>query len=288
MGVVAVVSLLVAIFFGARFVKVVDAGDTGVATCFGSVVDEQYDEGLHFPVNPFYAWTDFNTKEQKLDTEKIPVPTADQQVSDIDVTVIFELNPTACPAAKQDVGDGDAVIAVKLTPNLRSLMRSVGKSVATCEQLFDAQVQTKMQTDLTGQLQEKVGKYITIKAVLLRKIDLPPHIKAAIVSKKVREQEAEEEKAKLDLYATQQQQQKAKAVADREASAEKALEVEILARADAPAIKLINDAVAGNPAYIKLKALEALQAISKDLASKSTSWMEIRQCHCRCCTSVTT
>lgn len=268
MGVAAVICAIVLLTCGARFVKVVDAGDTAVATCFGSVVAEQYDEGLHIPVNPFYAWTDYNTKEQKLAIERIPVPTADQQVSDIDVTVIFELNPAACPAAKTDVGNGEAVIAVKLIPNLRSLMRSVGKSVATCEELFDAKIQAKMQNDLTMQLQTRVGKYMTIKAVLLRRIDLPTHIKNAIISKKVREQEAEEEKAKLELYATQQQQQKAKAVADREASEEEAKQVKILADADAYAIRAINDAVAGNPAYIKLKALEALAAISKDPASK--------------------
>ena len=42
----------------------------------------------------------------------------------------------------------------------------------------------------------------------------------------------------------------------------------MLAKAKADEIRLINDAVAKNPAYIKLQALEALKEMSKDPAAK--------------------
>jgi regulator of protease activity HflC (stomatin/prohibitin superfamily) len=42
----------------------------------------------------------------------------------------------------------------------------------------------------------------------------------------------------------------------------------VLAQAKAKEIKLINDAVARNPAYIKLQSLEALKVMSKDPAAK--------------------
>jgi regulator of protease activity HflC (stomatin/prohibitin superfamily) len=42
----------------------------------------------------------------------------------------------------------------------------------------------------------------------------------------------------------------------------------VLAAAKADEIRLINDAVAKNPAYIKLQSLEALKSMSKDPAAK--------------------
>lgn len=263
-GLVAIVLLVV----GLSSFKVIDAGEVGVATLFGDVVDESYPEGLHFPVNPFFDWTEYNVKEQKLDVQGVPVPTADQQTSRIDLTVIYELNDAACAAARGDVGNGEAVREVKIVPNMRSLVRSVGKSVPRCEDLFLDKIQDQMQTDLQVQLQNKVGKYVTIKAVLLRNIVLPKHILDAIKNKKVREQQGEEEKAELARFKTEQEQKKAQAQAERAAAEEKAEQIKVLADADAYAISAINKAIAGNPAYIKLQALKALEAISKDPASK--------------------
>ncbi len=260
--------VIVLLVVGLSSFKVIDAGEVGVATLFGDVVDESYTEGLHFPVNPFYAWTDYNVKEQKLDVQAVPVPTADQQTSRIDFTVIYELNDSACAAARSDVGNGDAVREVKIVPNMRSLVRSVGKSVLRCEDLFSNKIQEQMQTSLQVQLQTKVGKYVTIKAVLLRNIVLPKHILEAIKNKKVREQQGEEEKAELARFKTELEQKKAQAQAERAAAEEKAEQIKVLADADAYAIMAINKAVAGNPAYIKLQALKALEAISKDPASK--------------------
>jgi len=262
------IAVLTVLIFAVMSYKVVDAGEVGVATLFGNVQEESYSEGLHFPVNPFYNWTAYNVREQKLDLSGVPVPTADQQTSKIDLTVIFELTDASCPAARSDVGNGDAVREVKLVPNLRSLVRSVGKSVSRCEDLFLDNIQETMQADLTSQLQIKVGKYATVKAVLLRNIVLPGHILDAIKNKKVREQQGEEEKAELARFKTEQEQKKAQAQAERAAAEERAEQIKVLADADAYAIQAINKAIAGNPAYIKLQALEALQAISKDPASK--------------------
>ncbi|NNF51046.1 MAG: prohibitin family protein, partial [Gammaproteobacteria bacterium] len=55
---------------------------------------------------------------------------------------------------------------------------------------------------------------------------------------------------------------------ERRASEEKATQVRILADAKAYEIEKINRAIANNPAYIQLQALESLKSISKDPASK--------------------
>ncbi|MEO1576709.1 MAG: prohibitin family protein, partial [Pseudomonadota bacterium] len=67
---------------------------------------------------------------------------------------------------------------------------------------------------------------------------------------------------------TEQQQKIALAEAERVASEQQAERRRILADAQAYEIRKINEAVAQNPAYIQLQALQALEQISKDPASK--------------------
>ncbi len=262
---IAVVVLLVV---GFASIKTIPAGHVGVATLFGDVSDTSYTEGLNFPVNPLYTWDTYDIRQKSYDATAVAVPTSDQQTSRIDVSVIYNINGTAAPAAKSDVGLAADIVAVKLATNFRSLVRSEGKAVARCEELFQESVQSEMQANLQTRLQERVGKYATITSVLIRNIQLPLHIQDAIKNKKVREQRAEEQKAELRRFETEMAQKGVQAAAEKAAAMEKADQIRILADATAYEIEAINKATADSPAYIKLQALEALKAISKDPSSK--------------------
>lgn len=253
---------------GLNCVKTVEAGYVSVATYFGDVQDNVYTEGMTFPVNPLLCFSDYDVREKALDVPKIPMPTRDQQTSFIDVSVIYNINATACPAAKSDVGMAADIVNVKVAPNLRSLLRSEGKAVSRCEDLFSETVQETMQANLQTNLQARVGKYATIKAVLIRNIELPKHILDAIKNKKVREQQAEEQKAKLLQFKTEMEEKEVQAAAEKAAAKEKAEQVRILADAQAYEITKITEAIADSPAYIQLEALKTLGEISKDPASK--------------------
>ena len=111
-------------------------------------------------------------------------------------------------------------------------------------------------------------KGISVSAVLIRDISLPPFITKAIEAKKEREQEVEKQKAELERYRTEQQQLVAQAEAQRSAAEEEAKKRRLLADAQAYEIEKINTAIGKNPNYVKLQALEALKSISKDPASK--------------------
>ncbi len=78
----------------------------------------------------------------------------------------------------------------------------------------------------------------------------------------------EKQKAELERFRTEQQQKIAAAAAEREASEEQAARKRVLADAQAYEIKKLNEAMGSSPVYLKLKALEALQSISKDPAAK--------------------
>jgi len=126
-----------------------------------------------------------------------------------------------------------------------------------------------MQMSLLAGLSDYLNsKGVNVGAVLIRDISLPPFIIKAIESKKEREQEVEKQKAELERFTTEQQQKVALAKAEKEAATEQAAKMKVLADAQAYEIEKINTAIGNNPNYVKLQALEALKAISKDPASK--------------------
>ena len=260
--------ILLVLTMGGRFFKTVPPGHVAVATLFGEVRPEPYGEGLHVPVNPLYNWYLFDTR-QKSHKETASVPSQDQLQTRIDVSVQYRLIHTMAPEMLKNTGSTADVVNVHLVPKLRSLLREQGKSVPRAEDFFQEATQEKLQTALLAGLQEYLApKGIEVQAVLIRDINLPAFIAKAIEAKKEREQEVEKQKAELERFRTEQQQKIAQAKAEREAAEELAAKRRVLADAQAYEIEKINRAIGSNPNYVKLKALESLQSISKDPAAK--------------------
>lgn len=266
--VLASFAFLSTLFVGCSSYQTIPAGHGGVATLFGNVIETTYDDGLHFPVNPLYSWTEYDCRDKNFDVIGVQVPTKDQQTSVIDFSVQYRLNKATLPSVKVDIGNAEDLVNVKITPNIRSLVRSEGKAVTRCEELFNDSVQAAMETNLQTALQDRVGQYAIIDRVLVRKVSLPPHIEEAIKNKKVREQKAEEQKAELERFKTEQEQLVASASAERAAAEEAAKKKMVLADADAYEIEKVGQMLAKSPGFIQLKALEALGQIAKDPAAK--------------------
>ena len=260
--------LIVFIWFGSSLYQKVPAGYVSVATLFGEVQKEPYEEGLHIPVNPFYDWYFYDVR-QKSHLEEANVPSQDQLQTKIQVSVQFQLMNESAPKILQETGGAKDVLSVHIVPKLRSLLREQGKSIKRAEDFFLEETQQNMQISLLEGLSDYLSsKGVKLGAVLIRDISLPPFIIKAIESKKEREQEVEKQKAELERFKTEQQQKVALAKAESEAAKEQASKKRVLADAQAYEIKKINNAIGNNPNYVKLQALEALKAISKDPASK--------------------
>jgi regulator of protease activity HflC (stomatin/prohibitin superfamily) len=158
---------------------------------------------------------------------------------------------------------------VHLVPKLRSVIREQGKSIRRAEDFFLEETQNRLQATLQSELQSYLeSKGVDVEAVLIRDINLPAFITKAIEAKKEREQEVEKQKAELERFRTEQQQKIAAAQAERAAAEEMAARQRVLADARAYEIERVNTAIGSNPSYLKLQALESLQAISKDPAAK--------------------
>ena len=270
MASIAVVLFLV--IFAPRFVKVVPPGHVSVSDFFGNINPEPWAAGAHL-VNPFYRWHDFDVREN-THKEAAQVPTRDQLQTKIDVSIQWRINPEMAAKIFRAVGTREQAVAVYLVPKVRSLIREIGTSIEKAEDFFQEETRNRLEETLNAGLKAYLMPLgIDVKAVLIRDINLPPVLTKAIEQKKEREQAVERQKAELERFRTEQQQQVAQAEAKKQSAEQEALQIRILAEARADEIRLINDAVAKNPAYIQLQSLEALKEMSKDPAAK-IYWMD--------------
>ncbi|NDV61408.1 prohibitin family protein [Puniceicoccales bacterium CK1056] len=266
--IVGIILVFLVVMFGTRFVKTIPAGHAGVATLFGEVVDQDYGSGLHFPVNPLYEWFLYDIREDTI-TEQAKVPSQDQLQTTIDVSVRFSINESLVSTTYQQFGSKERIVEKQLSPALRSILREAGKTIPRAEDFFLEETQAFLQDYLSTSLRADLEpKGLNIDRVLIRSIDLPPFIMRAIEAKKEREQEVEKQKAELERYRTEQQQKIAQATAEREAAEQQAEKVKVLADAQAYEIRQLNEAIAENPAYLQLRAMDALKEISKNPSSK--------------------
>ncbi|MEO1576848.1 MAG: SPFH domain-containing protein, partial [Pseudomonadota bacterium] len=177
---VAFLVLLVA----SRSYKTVEAGYVSVATLFGNVRSEPYTEGLHFPVNPFYKWHDYDARK-KTHKEVANVPSQDQLQTKLEVSVQYRLIASETPRILAETGLATDVVNVHLIPKLRSLVREQGKSIRRAEDFFMEETQERLQVDLTTGMDEFMRpKGVEVEDVLIRDIQLPPFITKAIEQKK--------------------------------------------------------------------------------------------------------
>lgn len=264
---VAIASLLV-LMFGQRFLHAVPAGHVGVAILFGEVQPVPYPEGLHI-VNPFLTWADLDARDDTFKISQLDMPTRDQLLSKVDLSIQWRLDQTRAPELYRDTGDKDRMIAVHLHPKARSLVRELGTKIDRAEDLFKDEVRDQLALQISSQLSDYVAdKGIIVESVLLRNINLPTVLSEAIGRKKEREQEVERQRAELERVKLEQEQQVAQAEASFRAAEEDAKRLRILAEAKAYEISTINKAASGNPAYIQLQSLEALKQMAKDPAAK--------------------
>ena len=262
---IAVVLFLV--MFAPRFVKVVQPGHVSVSDLFGNINPEPVLSGFHI-VNPLLRWHNFDVREN-THKEAAQVPTRDQLQTKVDVSIQWRINPLMAAQIFKEVGTSEQAVAVYLVPKVRSLIREIGTSIEKAEDFFQEETRNRLESSLKdGLLTYLTPLGIEVKAVLIRDINLPPVLTKAIEQKKEREQAVERQKAELERFRTEQQQQVAQAEAKRQSAEQEALQIRILAEARADEIRLINQAIAKNPAYIQLQSLEALKQMSKDPAAK--------------------
>jgi regulator of protease activity HflC (stomatin/prohibitin superfamily) len=260
----------------------VSAGQVGVVSVFGKVQDGYLDEGFHFK-NPFAKVEPMDAKEKTFKVD-LGVTTQDQLSSHMDISIQYRLIKEMASKMRRETGTPQEVVTVHMEPTFRSLIRELGKSVATAEELFQQSVQKRLQEELYTGLISLSEKGIKIDKLLIRDVKLPKIITDAVARKKTASQLAEKAKEDLKKFKIDQEKKEAQALAEKRAEvidAEKKKEVMLIgananleaskieaqsvlvrAEAEAEAKQKIIDVI-GREGFIKLEAMKTLPELAK-------------------------
>jgi prohibitin 1 len=238
-----VVVLLLLGILGACSMTKVSAGNVGVATKFGRVTADRIPAGLHF-IDPFKSVTEMTVRTQEL-KESASVPSSEGLIVALDTSLLFHLDPDRASDVYQNLGENYMEKVVE--PMLRSAVREATSSHAA-NALYTGereQVAQQIQAALTPEL---ARRGIVVENILLRDIQLPLTLKAAIELKQQAEQEALAMSFRL---------QKEKQEADRK-------------RIEAQGIKDFQQIVSQgiSPALLEWKGIEATEKLASSPNSK--------------------
>jgi prohibitin 1 len=163
----------------------VGTGHVGVLTLFGKVTGEVLTEGIHL-INPFKTNNEMSIQTQTL-KESANVPSSEGLMMSLDTSLIYHLNPDRATEVFQKIGAEYETLVVE--PTLRSAIREATAS-HSANALYTGEremVGKQIYDQLTSELNKRG---LTVENVLLRDIQLPATLKAAIEAKQQAEQES--------------------------------------------------------------------------------------------------
>jgi regulator of protease activity HflC (stomatin/prohibitin superfamily) len=175
--------LLVILLFSC--VSRVGTGHVGVLTLFGKVTGETLAEGIHL-ISPLKTNNELSIQTQTL-KESANVPSSEGLMMSLDTSLIYHLNPDRASEVFQKIGADYENVVVE--PTLRSAIREATAS-HTANALYTGEremVGKQIYDQVSAQLNQRG---LTVENVLLRDIQLPATLKAAIEAKQQAEQES--------------------------------------------------------------------------------------------------
>jgi prohibitin 1 len=175
--------LLVILLFSC--VTRVGTGHVGVLTLFGKVTGEVLTEGIHL-ISPLKTNNELSIQTQTI-KESANVPSSEGLMMSLDTSLIYHLNPDRAAEVFQKIGADYENVVVE--PTLRSAIREATAS-HTANALYTGEremVGKQIYDQITSELNKRG---LTVENVLLRDIQLPATLKAAIEAKQQAEQES--------------------------------------------------------------------------------------------------
>ena len=175
--------LLVILFFSS--ITRVGTGHVGVLTLFGKVTGETLSEGIHV-INPLKTNNEMSIQTQTI-KESASVPSSEGLMMSLDTSLIYHLSPDRAADVFQHIGADYENVVVE--PTLRSAIREATAS-HTANALYTGE-REMVAKQITDQITTELNKRgISVENVLLRDIQLPATLKAAIEAKQQAEQES--------------------------------------------------------------------------------------------------
>ncbi|HOD12320.1 MAG TPA: prohibitin family protein [Candidatus Omnitrophota bacterium] len=235
---IVIVIAVIGVIVLARSIRIVPAGTVGVYDIFGRVSEDERQPGLNF-INPLANLVIMNVKTEEV-AENMPVPSQEGLTINLDVSVLYRLDPSRASDIYKTVGMNYRQVVI--LPQFRSACRdaTVGYEAKALYTLSREAISGKIYGELQKMLSERG---IILEKVLLRAIKLPQTVAQAIEQKLKFEQESEQMKFIL---------QKEKQEAER-----RVIEAEGIAKAQ----EIINETL--TPAYLQLEAIQAQKKMAE-------------------------
>lgn len=230
---VGVVAVIASVF---RTLIIIPAGNVGVVELFGQVSQRPLNPGVHL-VNPFTEVEDFSTRLQDI-KETIEATSQEGLAFNIDVSLQYRLEPNKAADVYKTIGTEETDIIIS---RFRSLVREITASYPA-EAIYSSKRQ-----EVANQLRQRLSEQLAplgfvVEQALLREVQLPETLQAAVQQKLATEQESQQMKFTLEK--------------ERQEAERKRIE----ARGTADAQKIISQAL--NPQFLRLKEIEAMEKLA--------------------------
>lgn len=207
---VAAIGIIVAVIFSC--VAQVGPGEAGVQVLFGSVQDGVLKSGLNF-VNPLvsvenmdirtqaYTMSSVHDEGSQQGDDAISTLSSDGLTLRLDLTVWYRLNESDAPQVYRTIGTDYVEKIVR--PAVRTAIRDVSVSFSATD-IYSIKREDFVR-DVTKNLENAFnGRGIILERVLLRNVELPEKVRAAIDEKI-----ASEQRAQQMVYVLQKEKQEA-------------------------------------------------------------------------------
>ncbi len=205
-----VVAILGAIASFSKLVAVIPAGNVGVVETFGSVSPAPLKPGVHF-VNPFAKIVKFSTRLRDI-KETVATTSREGLSLNLDVSLQYSLNPEKAAEIYQKIGTDEKDIVIS---RFRSVIRKTTSSYES------KGVYTEKRQEITDRIRQELTQQVTplgftVEETLLRDVQLPKNLQAAIEQKLQAEQQSQQMAFVLEKerQEAQRKQIEAKGIAD--------------------------------------------------------------------------
>ncbi len=226
-----------------RITTIVPAGHVGVIDTFGKVSDRILAEGLHLR-NPFSKVVHLSVQTQEF-KETTQTPSKEGLMMEVDVSILYRLNPEKAKAIYQTVGIN--YVEVVVLPSARSLIRN------TTAQFNGQEIYTSQRQAVAQKIRQDLGQAVADRGVIiedtpLRNVTLPKNLAATIESKL----QADQDSQRMQFVLSKERQE-----ADRK---------KIAAQGEAEAQKILATGLTNQ--VLRLREIEAMQKLADSKGTK--------------------